>query len=116
MSQNNLVNNHDAYHAHVYFDEGSRDFAKTLYEQLQESFNFKVGRFHEKPVGPHTKWMFQVPFEASEFAGFVDWLESNRGELSVLIHALTGDDLVDHTQNAMWLGPSVELDLSLFKS
>jgi len=29
------------------------------------------------------------------------------------VHALTGDDLADHTTYAYWLGDAVELDLSM---
>ncbi len=35
----------------------------------------------------------------------------HRGGLSVLVHALTGDDIADHTQYAYWLGDSVEINL-----
>ena len=35
-------------------------------------------------------------------------------KFNILVHPLTGDDYFDHTQGVMWLGESVELDLSKF--
>ncbi|WP_460806029.1 DOPA 4,5-dioxygenase family protein [Microbulbifer agarilyticus] len=109
------INQHDAYHAHVYFDENSAVFASELRGMLQKEFALKVGRFHEQPVGPHPVGSFQVIFGREDFENFVPWLDSNRGELSVLIHALTGDDLKDHTDYAYWLGQPWELNLAIFK-
>ena len=54
-------------------------------------------------LSDHTK-VSQVAFEPSQFARFVPWLMLNRGELAVLVHPETGDDLADHTSHALWLG------------
>ena len=99
------------YHAHVYFDEDSVEQARALRERVGESFDYAVGRFHEKNVGPHPRWSFQIAFKASEFADIVPWLAVNRGDLTVFVHGLSGDDIYDHTQLVFWLGESVELDL-----
>ncbi len=37
----------------------------------------------------------------------------NRGGLTILVHPETGDDLADHSDHAVWLGPSLTLDLSV---
>lgn len=108
------VNSHKAYHAHVYFDESTVDFASSLCEQAGELFNLKVGRVHRKLLGPHPEWSCQITFGAKHFDDLVPWLENNREGLSVLIHALTGNDVEDHTIYAYWLGDSLELDLSMF--
>ena len=50
------VNNHRAYHAHVYFDETSHEFARDLCEQARGKFGLKIGRVHQKLVGPHPRW------------------------------------------------------------
>ena len=99
------------YHAHVYFDEATAEQAHTLREQINEKFDYKVGRFHEKNVGPHSRWSFQIAFEPEGLGTFVPWLVINRKGLTVFVHGLSGDDIYDHTELVMWLGESVELDL-----
>lgn len=41
------------YHAHVYFDAGSLAQARALCAAAAERFALKMGRMHEKKVGPH---------------------------------------------------------------
>ena len=72
----------------------------------------EMGRFHEKPVGPHPAWTYQLAFDASEFAHVVSWLALNHGALDVFIHPNTGDELSDHRDGALWLGRSYTLDLN----
>lgn len=109
------VNNHDLYHAHLYFDEHTVDIATEIYKQIHSQFSFEIGRFHEKCVGPHTKWMFQVSFTNNDFASFINWLNDNRSDFSILIHPVTGNDLQDHTEYASWLGDNINLNLKLFE-
>ncbi len=109
------INTHKAYHAHVYFDEGTKALAQSLRESSAELHGLNVGRFHEKLVGPHPRWSFQVIFGTKDFDVFIKWLDENRQGLSVLVHALTGDDLKDHTEHAYWLGQEIELNLGIFK-
>lgn len=108
------VNSHQAYHAHVYFEQETLAFATAFCEQTGEKFGLKVGRIHQRPVGPHPKWSCQISFGAADFDRLVPWLEANRAGLSILIHALTGNDLADHTLYAYWLGESHRLDVSMF--
>ncbi|MBM7457122.1 DOPA 4,5-dioxygenase [Oceanisphaera litoralis] len=108
------VNSHESYHAHVYFEQATLSFATSLCEQAGEKFGLKVGRIHQRPVGPHPKWSCQITFGAEHFDEFVPWLEANRQGLTILIHALTGDNLKDHTIYAYWLGEGAELDVSIF--
>jgi len=111
---NHPVNIHKHYHAHVYFDSQTLQFAGNLCEQAGELFNLKVGRVHQKLVGPHPKWSCQLVFSDTDFDQLIPWLSDNRNGLSVLVHAQTGDDLKDHTDYAYWLGDSVPLHLVLF--
>ncbi len=108
------VNSHHDYHAHVYFDQQTIVFAAALCKQAGRRFNVHIGRVHEKLVGPHPKWSCQIKFTANEFDDLVPWLDQQRGGLSVLVHADTGNDLDDHTIHAYWLGDSVQLNLSMF--
>lgn len=108
------INIHDAYHAHVYFDEESMDFAVALCEQSKTLFNVKMGRVHQRNVGPHPRWSCQLSFDADTFPAFVPWMDEHRDTLSVLVHGLSGNDLADHTDHAYWLGDACELNLSMF--
>jgi len=108
------VNRHKAYHAHIYFNAETLEFAQDLHKQIKQNFSLWVGRVLQRPVGPHTEWSFQILFGDEDFDSLIPWLEKYRGNLSVLIHADSGDDLADHTTHAYWLGDEVELDLSRF--
>lgn len=110
------VNAHDAYHAHLYFGAETQPEARTLAAQAAERFRVQVGRFHEKPVGPHPQWSCQLTFGRDEFDRLIPWLDAHRGDLDILVHGLSGDDLADHTRHAFWLGKAWPLDLSIFRS
>ncbi len=99
------------YHAHVYFDAATVEQARALRERVGEEFDYAVGRFHEKNVGPHPRWSFQIAFEPDKFGTIVPWLALNRKGLTVFVHGLSGEDIYDHTELVMWLGDSVELNL-----
>ena len=64
-------NIHKAYHAHVYFDGETKVFAKRLCDASAEKFRLKVGRFHEKLVGPHPHWSCQVTFGSKDFDSYI---------------------------------------------
>lgn len=110
------VNSHTAYHAHIYFDEQSKALARRLCDASASEFGLKVGRFHEKLVGPHPCWSCQVTLGTRDFDRYIAWLEKNRQQLTVFIHPLTGDDVRDHTEFAYWLGDEVALNLDIFKA
>ena len=99
------------YHAHIYYLPETRGAAESLREQLGAGFDVRLGRWHDNPIGPHTRGMYQALFAASEFARLVPWLMLNRGALDVLVHPSTGDDLLDHTAHALWLGERLPLRL-----
>ncbi|MEX2201477.1 MAG: DOPA 4,5-dioxygenase family protein [Dongiaceae bacterium] len=102
------------YHAHVYFGPDTRFEAQQLYERIPTALpDVALGRFHERPVGPHPAWSYQIAFDAHEFGRVVPWLAIHRGRLDIFVHGLSGDDLYDHTALAMWLGRSFTLDLSV---
>ncbi|MDB5751774.1 MAG: Dopa 45-dioxygenase [Ramlibacter sp.] len=108
------VNVHAAYHAHVYFDEGTVTQARALCEEAGRRFRLSVGRVHERNVGPHPRWSCQLAFAADQFDALVPWLDANRQGLDVFVHGLSGDDLRDHTEHAYWLGNDWPLDLRMF--
>jgi len=102
------------YHAHVYFDASTLDRARALCEQAAHLFELKMGRVHERPVGPHPDWSCQLAFAPEVFAQVVPWLALNRQGLVVFLHPDTGDDLLDHTEHAIWMGAMRPLDLTGF--
>jgi len=104
-----------SYHAHVYFDAESREAALALRGEIEARFEMEMGRFHEKPVGPHPCWSYQVAFAPDQFATIVPWLALNRGDLNVFVHPNTGAPLEDHRDYDMWLGESQVLDLDVLR-
>ena len=103
------------FHAHVYFDEATRDAAARLRETLAPRFAVEVGRWHAQPVGPHPKAMYQVAFARDEFAAVVPWLMLNRAGLSILVHPVTDDPVADHGVNSCWLGEALAIDVEFIR-
>ena len=102
-----------SWHAHVYFDAASRDAAWALRERVTAQFGdaIAMGRFHERPVGPHPQWSYQIEFAPGRLAEVIGWLTLNHGALDVFLHPNTGDPLRDHRDSAVWIGKSYTLDL-----
>ena len=103
-----------SWHAHVYFNASSRDAAWALRETIAAELagQAEIGRFHEKPVGPHPMWSYQLAVSATDFSSVMSWLTLNRGALDVFAHPNTGDELSDHRDRALWLGKSHVLNLA----
>ena len=101
------------WHAHVYFDAASRAAAWEFREAVSAHFGHAVemGCFHERPVGPHPQWSYQIAFAPGHFAEVVGWLALNHGTLDVFMHPNTDDELRDHRDCAIWLGRAYQLDL-----
>ncbi len=102
------------YHAHVYFDASTIDQARELCERAAQRFGLQMGRVHERLVGPHPDWSCQLAFKPELFGEVVPWLALNRQGLVVFLHPDTGDDLLDHTDHAIWMGALRPLDLTVF--
>ena len=103
-----------SWHAHVYFDASSREAAWSLREAIERELAGRIdlGRFHEKPVGPHPMWSYQLAFSPANFSHVVGWLALNHGALDVFVHPNTDDELRDHRDCALWLGESHTLNLA----
>lgn len=109
-------NRYRTYHAHVYFNAETVEQAESLCSQAGATLGIAVGRIHRKLVGPHPHWSCQLSFTADQFDRVIPWLEHHRQGLDILVHGVTGDDLADHTDHAMWLGTPQPLLLDLFKA
>lgn len=105
----------EGYHAHVYYDVETRAVAERLREGIGAGFQTQLGRWHDRPVGPHPISMYQVAFPVAEFPRLVPWLMLNRSGLTVLVHPLTGDDYEDHATYSLWLGAPLPLKLEILK-
>ncbi len=101
------------FHAHVYFDAASLAQARALCLAAAGRFPLKMGRVHEKPVGPHPDWSCQLAFKPVLFGELVPWLAMHRAGLVVFIHPISDNDLIDHRDRALWMGAVRPLDLSV---
>lgn len=106
------ISNIKGWHAHVYFDASSIGGARALCEDISRRFaGVEMGRVHEKLVGPHTEWSCQLAFRPELFNAVMGFLALNRGDLTVFIHPITGQDLIDHRDRCIWMGIARPLKL-----
>jgi DOPA 4,5-dioxygenase len=103
------------YHAHVYYDADSKAAAAELRDAIEARFDVRLGRWHDRPVGPHPSWSYQIAFTPALFAEIVPWLALNRGGLTIFLHPETGDVVPDHRDHALWLGDKAELNLDALR-
>jgi aromatic ring-cleaving dioxygenase len=99
------------WHCHVYFELAQRERAVILNDKIQDNFSIWDYRWLNSANPLHPLPMFRFQFNRHELAQFVEWITLNRDGLSVLLHAITGDDIFDHSYNAMWLGQPLALDI-----
>jgi DOPA 4,5-dioxygenase len=103
-----------SYHAHIYYDPATREVAAALREELERLFpSAQLGRWHDRPVGPHPRASYQVEFAPELFARIVPYLMLHRRELVVFLHPETGRPRDDHQHHALWLGAMLPLDLTI---
>ncbi len=103
------------WHLHVYFDAETRAPAQRVRDAVEQEFDIVMGRWHEKPVGPHPMWSYQIAASPAEFARLLPWMALNREGLIVFIHPETGDPVPDHRDHAVWLGERLDLDLDALR-
>jgi DOPA 4,5-dioxygenase len=72
------------YHAHVYYQPDTKEAAASLRREMEARFTARFGRWHDAPIGPHTRGMYQVAFAPAELPRLLPWLMLNRGGLDVL--------------------------------
>jgi DOPA 4,5-dioxygenase len=103
------------WHAHIYFTTPeSRASAEALRAKIAERFPAALlGRWHDKPVGPHPVPMYQVAFPPDLFPTLVPFLALNREDLTILVHPDTLRPKADHTHHALWMGAVLPLDLTI---
>lgn len=105
----------NGFHAHVYYDPSTREVAARVRDGVAEQFDVELGRWHDKPIGPHPKSMYQVKFAPEQFGVVVPWLMLHHEGLDVLIHPSTEDAVGDHTDRALWLGEKLALNVDVLR-
>lgn len=106
----------DFFHSHIYYSAETKPQAEKLHKLLNEKFKIQIRQsvLHDELMGPHPFWMFEADFKADIFLDVVKFLAEHRSGLSILIHPLSGNSVMDHTDYAMFLGQKEKLDLSIF--
>jgi aromatic ring-cleaving dioxygenase len=103
------------YHAHVYYDAGTRALAERLRETIAATLGVEVRALSDEPRGPHPVPQFRFTFTPAQFNAVVPWLMLNRQDLDVLVHPLTDNSHDDHSRYAIWLGAPVALKLGTLR-
>lgn len=111
----------NTFHSHVYYTTETKQQAFELHKKITEHFLKQGSSVEMKPLidrclGPHTLWMFEFNFNADLFSEAFSFLCEHRQGLSVLIHPISGNEILDHTDYAMFLGRKEALNLSVLKS
>jgi DOPA 4,5-dioxygenase len=102
------------FHAHVYYTGETRASASALSGALSSlaGGRLKFSTLSDGPRGPHVTPMFGVDIPAADLPEVLAYLMTRHGPHAVLIHPVTGNELLDHTHHALWLGMPQPLDLA----
>jgi aromatic ring-cleaving dioxygenase len=105
------------YHIHQYFELKDLVEVQNLRDQIEQGFlgQIRVSGLVARKVGPHPLPMFEIIVGAEQKGKIKDYLKKYNGDRSALIHPVTENDLEAHTKLAEWIGPRLDLNLSIFK-
>jgi aromatic ring-cleaving dioxygenase len=108
--------NFENYHFHLYYPINKIEQARNILEKLRsENKYIEIGRVWDRPVGPHPIGSCQVSVTKNNFQEMIEWFFNGREGFSLFIHAVTGDDYLDHTDYVLWMGKEFQLNLEMFK-
>jgi len=103
----------ESYDVHIYFEKGT-DWVKAdaIASALLEAIPQAKGPFQVKAgMGPHTLPNVEVAIPPESLSKALTLLQLNNPGLSILVHPHTGDEILDHTALANWVGKPVPLKL-----
>jgi aromatic ring-cleaving dioxygenase len=103
------------YHAHVYYDNISRNRAADLRVRIGARFTDQAHPLRDAPIGPHLSAQYQIVFNSDQFPWLVPFLMMNRMELTVLVHPQSGRPRDDHTLNALWMGEVLPVNVEFMR-
>ena len=112
------------FHAHVYFDhavpehvELALGFRDRILRTFTATPHVGVHGFLPQPAGPHPRGSFEVLFTRKVYTEVLLWLTFARpAVLDILVHPLTGLQVLDHTHRAVWLGTPRALDRAMLEA
>lgn len=105
------------YHAHIYYTEATREDALSVHRQVAARFpDLALSPLVDYAVGPHLAPMFQVAFGEELLEICKDFFTPFSDRLSIMIHPLIADDLLAHTQLAIWLGNPLPVNEPFLRS
>lgn len=105
----------EKYHFHIYFESSELEDVQEIVNDLREMDNVDVGRIRDVPVGPHPVGSCQITVQRKDYTSMTEWFLIHRNRFSIFVHALSGDDLKDHTDYVVWIGDSHKLNLDFFR-
>lgn len=111
-----MSQNFEYYHVHIYCKNEQIPLCQQIREKMLLDLEKNIegaGPVRNRPVGPHPLPMFEAWFLADQLANVMEWVLKNRNDLPVLFHPLSGDEIKDHTDFAIWIGEKQDLDLSV---
>ena len=54
--------------------------------------------------------MFEIDFDETIYDAMTSYLEANHGNLPVLVHPLTPDEIANHGELARWIGEELPIN------
>jgi len=110
------------FHAHIYYNhdnEASREAVVALRDKITSRFihgdkaGVSIIGLREQAVGVHPTGNLAVLFSKDRYGEFVNWLAHARHPqlLNAIIHPLSQEQVLDHTDRAVWLGTPQSLRL-----
>ncbi|EPQ50607.1 hypothetical protein GLOTRDRAFT_50391 [Gloeophyllum trabeum ATCC 11539] len=110
------------WHFHIYFHQHNAEEHAAALELRDAVLRLRrdgafvavpLWRVNMEPMGPHPVGSYEIWCPAESFSSVFSYLCINRGELSILVHPLTREEVRwDHDTRKTWIGPSYPLDLS----
>ena len=100
-------------HFHIFYDASSWDRAQLLRVGIAARFPVEIGEWHDECEPPHTQPEYSVKCTREVFNDLLPWLMLNRLGLSVLAHPITDNPRKDHSENCVWLGAPIPIQVEL---